>query len=251
MAVSETQRPPANEQLRAVFPVVEIFGPTVQGEGPDAGRPAYFVRFGGCDYRCSWCDSMYAVDPDQVKAEARRLTAEEIVAELCALEEGPRMVVLTGGNPAMFELADLVGALQERGFDCAVETQGSLWRDWLALVNRLVVSPKGPSSGMDTERHRDQFREFMELAPRPSAVLKVVVFDEADFGWAERLADAYPDLPFFVSAGTDVDAGDATLLKLTDRFRWLCEATARSRSLSRARVLPQLHVLAWGTARGV
>src|SRR5438105_206992 len=56
------------------FPVIEVFGPTVQGEGPDAGRPAYFVRFGGCDYRCSWCDSMYAVEPADVRSHAEHLS---------------------------------------------------------------------------------------------------------------------------------------------------------------------------------
>ena len=47
--------------------VVETFGPTIQGEGPYAGRVCHFVRFGGCDYRCTWCDSMHAVDPGLVR----------------------------------------------------------------------------------------------------------------------------------------------------------------------------------------
>ena len=53
------------------FPVIEIFGPTIQGEGAEAGLPTHFVRLGGCDYRCSWCDTMYAVDPATVRANAR------------------------------------------------------------------------------------------------------------------------------------------------------------------------------------
>jgi 7-carboxy-7-deazaguanine synthase len=48
------------------YPVVEVFGPTIQGEGALAGLPTLFVRFGGCDYRCSWCDSLLAVLPEQV-----------------------------------------------------------------------------------------------------------------------------------------------------------------------------------------
>jgi 7-carboxy-7-deazaguanine synthase len=254
MAVSATGRPAAARTgARRAFPVVEIFGPTIQGEGPDAGRPAYFVRFGGCDYRCTWCDSMYAVDPRLVRAEARRLTCGDIAAELATLDSGPEMAVLTGGNPALFELGDLVATLRARGMDVSVETQGSVWRDWLATVDRLVVSPKGPSSGMDTAGHRARFDAFMDAAAaNPSLVLKVVVFDEPDLAWAEQVAAAYPGVPFYVSAGSDVGLPPAeTLERLVGRFRWLCESVARSHALSRARVLPQLHVVAWGPARGV
>src|SRR4051812_39689210 len=80
----------------AAVPVVEIFGPTVQGEGPDIGRPAYFVRFGGCDFRCSWCDSMHAVDPAQVRAGALQLQPAEILARIRDLQDGPDLVVLSG-----------------------------------------------------------------------------------------------------------------------------------------------------------
>jgi hypothetical protein len=58
--------------------VVEIFGPTIQGEGPLAGSKTMFIRFGGCDYRCQKCDSLHAVIPGAVKAGARYLTAEEL-----------------------------------------------------------------------------------------------------------------------------------------------------------------------------
>jgi len=59
-------------RLRTI-PVLEIFGPVIQGEGPLAGQVSHFVRLGLCDYRCSWCDSMFAVDPAQVKEHAERL----------------------------------------------------------------------------------------------------------------------------------------------------------------------------------
>src|SRR4051794_6252753 len=64
------------------YPVIEIFGPTIQGEGALAGAPTMFVRFGGCDYRCSWCDSMYAVDPAQVRENAVKMEPQEIIGEL-------------------------------------------------------------------------------------------------------------------------------------------------------------------------
>jgi 7-carboxy-7-deazaguanine synthase len=237
----------------SLLPVVEIFGPTVQGEGPDAGTPAYFVRFGGCDFRCSWCDSMYAVDPVIVKAEARRLSPAEIVAELKALPAGPQLIVLTGGNPVMFDLARLVGALHEHDYGVAVETQGSVWRDWLASVDRLVISPKPPSSGMASDEHRAMLAQFMERSVKNSQrALKIVIFDEQDLEWTRDVARDYAGVPLYLSAGTDVGLSeDETLEALRARFRWLCEAVSSLGEFASARVLPQLHVVAWGTKRGV
>ncbi len=235
----------------ASVPVIELFGPTIQGEGPDGGRPAHFVRFGGCDYRCSWCDTLYAVEPAQVRAQARQLTAEQIAGELAALPAGPTLVVLSGGNPALLELGALVARLHADGWEVAVETQGSVWRDWLADVDRLVVSPKPPSSGMCDAERTAAVEAFLARV-NGSGALKLVVFDAADLAFAERLAQAHPRLPLFLSAGTDQGLDDdETRRRLLDRLRWLFEAVAARPALAQARVAPQLHVLAWGTARGV
>jgi 7-carboxy-7-deazaguanine synthase len=238
----------------ATYPVVEVFGPTVQGEGPDAGQPAYFVRFGGCDWRCKWCDSMHAVEPSLVRANAERLTTDAILERLGALRDGPQLVVLSGGNPALLHLGELVDQLQARGRLVAVETQGSVWKDWLEQVDRLVISPKPPSSGMATAENGAQFARFAEHldAERAHAVLKVVVFDEGDLVWAQDLHSAYPQLPLYLSAGTEVGIDEERAVRgLRDRYRWLCEAVSVRPQLSDTRVLPQLHVVAWGTARGV
>lgn len=237
----------------ATFPVVELFGPTIQGEGPDAGRPAYFVRFGGCDYRCSWCDSMHAVEPDLVRA-VERLSTADVIARLRDRPSGPDLVVLSGGNPALFELGQLVEKLQHQGMQVAVETQGSVWRDWLGQVNRLVVSPKGPSSGMLNSKHADQFRAFMDRACSVgvSLALKIVIFDSEDLEWTREIATCYSELPLYLSAGTDVGLSEEqTIDHLRERYRWLCEAVSTSMDLGYTRVLPQLHVIAWGTAKGV
>ena len=247
---SESRRSPAG---RATFPVVELFGPTVQGEGPDAGRPAYFVRFGGCDYRCSWCDSMHAVEPDLVR-RAERMDTRDVIEGLAALARGPQLVILSGGNPALLQLGELVDELHAIGMRVAVETQGSLWRDWLGQVDRVVVSPKPPSSGMVSPEHAAQTAAFMKklAVSEVNAALKVVVFDDNDLAWAQDLADTYRYLPLFLSAGTDVGMSDAdTVAIVRRRFAWLAEAVAARPALADARVLPQLHVIAWGTAKGV
>ena len=93
----------------AKIPVLEVFGPTIQGEGRVIGRKTMFVRTAGCDYRCSWCDSAFTWD-GSAKEDIRLLTAEEIYEEL--LEVGGNHfnhVTISGGNPALIKgIQDLV-----------------------------------------------------------------------------------------------------------------------------------------------
>lgn len=245
-----TETPP---QLKS-FPVIEIFGPTIQGEGAEAGLPCHFVRLGGCDYRCSWCDTMYAVDPGEVRRNSEPLSSGQIVERVEALGGAPQWVVLSGGNPALHELGELVDGLRAGGRKVAVETQGSVWREWLGAVDRLTISPKPPSSGMASEAHCRQFERFMTQASAGGAdrlALKIVCFDEIDLRWAKEIAAAWPEPPLFLSAGTPVPSPPDLREAVAARFRWLCERVAADPDLSRARVLPQLHVIAWGDAREV
>jgi 7-carboxy-7-deazaguanine synthase len=246
-----TNLAPARTKL---IPVVEIFGPTIQGEGAEAGLPTHFVRVGGCDFRCSWCDTMYAVDPQVVRETAERLSSQEIVARVEGLAGRPGWVTISGGNPALHKLGEVVSGLHGVGFRVSVETQGSRWASWLGDVDRLTISPKPPSSGMATPRNAELFEAFMERAvatTRGEAVLKIVVFDAGDLAWACDVAAQWPDLPLYLSAGTPVPAGPAVRDAVGERYSWLCEAVARDPGLAHARVLPQLHVIAWKGATGV
>jgi 7-carboxy-7-deazaguanine synthase len=198
---------------------------------------------------------MYAVDPSQVRAAAVHLTSAEIVGRLEQLEHGPDLVVLSGGNPALLDLGPLVELLHDTSFEVAVETQGSRWQSWLAAVDCLVVSPKGPSSGMDGATHRRALTRFLDLAQEEEArsvVLKAVVFDESDLDYARWLALTWPEISLHLSTGTDVGLEeDETINHLRDRLRWLSEAVAIDEVLRHTRVGAQQHVLAWGTRRGV
>jgi 7-carboxy-7-deazaguanine synthase len=239
----------------SALPVVEVFGPTIQGEGELAGVPTAFVRFGGCDYRCSWCDSLFAVLPEDVR-NAPRMTPAEVAAALAALDGCPEWVTLSGGNPALLELGELVALLHADGRKVTVETQGSVWRDWLADVDLLTVSPKPPSSGMATAANEEESERFMQraVAAGGRVVLKVVVFDEADYLWAAALRARHAGLPFHLSCGTDPPGPGTShpeaLDGVSERYRWLCERAARDPAMDGARILPQLHVLAWGHQRG-
>jgi 7-carboxy-7-deazaguanine synthase len=236
------------------FPVIEIFGPTIQGEGAEAGVPTHFVRFGGCDYRCTWCDTMYAVDPAIVRDTARALSSERIATEIEALPGRPNWITLSGGNPALHDLHAVVQTLQSEAYRVAVETQGSVWKNWLSDVDRLTISPKPPSSGMVTSKNDAQLDRFMERVIASNvdhSIFKVVCFDQTDLNWAKKTVERWPGLPLYLSAGTPVPSPGPVRDAVGDRYRWLCEAVAADPDLSEARVLPQLHVIAWEEATGV
>jgi 7-carboxy-7-deazaguanine synthase len=238
--------------LGRTFPVMEVFGPTIQGEGVLAGLPTYFVRLGGCDYRCSWCDSLHAVIPAEVRENAERLTHHQIIGRIKRLPPGPEWVTLSGGNPALLKLKPLVANLQGQGYRVSVETQGSRWRPWLADVNCLTISPKPPSSGMSDKVAADldafMWQASLARPRRTTDALKIVVFDDTDLDFAADVFARFPTWPRFVSCGTVVDE---PLTDLTDRYRWLCERVSCDERFRQARTYPQLHVIAWGHVKGV
>ncbi|MBU6507437.1 MAG: 7-carboxy-7-deazaguanine synthase QueE [Alphaproteobacteria bacterium] len=237
--------------------VSEIFGPTVQGEGPLIGRPTVFVRTGGCDYRCRWCDTLYAVLPEH-RDEWTSLTAEEIAARIGELTAGkPVLVTVSGGNPALQPLAPLIALGRRAGYRFALETQGSVARDWFAALDWLIVSPKPPSSGMVTDW--EAFEACLAAAgDAPRRALKIVIFDEGDYAYARATAARFPSLPVYLQTGNpapelgrdDPLGVEADFDALRRQTRWLIERVASDRWFD-VTVLPQLHVLVWGNRRGV
>lgn len=240
---------------RPVTPVLvsEVFGPTVQGEGALVGVRTLFVRVGGCDYRCAWCDSLYAVLPEH-RGSWTKMTPADILAacEACAPSAACPWVTLSGGNPALFPaLEAVVVTLQAHGYKVAVETQGSAAPLWLARCEMVTLSPKPPSSGMDPDL--EDWALALRVTHRTPRAVKLVVFDDADLDWAARfVADNVPaTTPLYLSAGTPQGLDDeATRAAILDRTRWLVGASGQRPALVRATVLPQLHVLLWGTQRG-
>ncbi len=235
--------------------ISEIFGPTIQGEGALIGMPTVFVRTGGCDFRCSWCDTRYAVDP-AFRADWQAMEAEAILAEVNRLSGGePILITLSGGNPALQPLKDLLTLGHAQGHRCAMETQGSTAQPWFAQLDYLTLSPKPPSSEMPFRRER--FDACLAAAGADTQIsLKLVIADEADYQWAKALADDYPDLPLFLQPCNPTPATPEQPERETDtqalnaRLRWLVERIAKDRWY-RPRVLPQLHVLIWNNERGV
>ena len=144
---------------------------TIQGEGFNTGRAAYFIRLGGCDVGCVWCDVKESWDAD---AHPRQTVAALVAA---AAAHPGRHVVITGGEPLMHDCGPLTRALQAAGFQTWIETSGAhpLSGNW----DWVCVSPK-------------KFK-----APRPDVLvhadeLKIIVFNDSDFAWAEAHAALVP-----------------------------------------------------------
>src|SRR6188474_2085955 len=165
----------ANETIRfARLPVMEHFY-TLQGEGFHQGRAAYFIRLGGCDVGCVWCD---VKDSWDIGAHPKK-TIEEIVSPVTAnaakLQHSNRgaLVVITGGEPLMHDLTTLTGTLKAAGFETNIETSGAYplsgtW-DWICLSPKKFKAP------------------LPEVVPFANE-LKVVIFNQSDFLWAEQYA---------------------------------------------------------------
>lgn len=231
--------------------IAEIFGPTIQGEGALIGLPTVFVRAGGCDYRCSWCDSMHAVD-SAFRDSWAAMTPAQVWARVRELSGGrPLTVSISGGNPAIQDFAPLIALGRAEGYDFALETQGSVARDWFADLAMLVLSPKPPSSGQTPDW--TVFDACVAAGQGAgSVVMKIVVFDDADYAWARAVADRHPDLPLILQPGNpDVDPTTPVAAQdVADRLLWLVEKVTAD-GWFRPRLLPQLHVMLWGNKRGV
>ena len=165
----------ATEITSTTLPVMEHFY-TLQGEGFHQGRAAYFIRLGGCDVGCFWCDVKDSWDaskhPQYSVATIVDMATTAIAAEQKNTEVKP-IIVITGGEPLMHDLSTLTQAFQQLGFETNIETSGSSpmsgsW-DWVCLSPKKFKAP---------------LPEVLPLANE----LKVVIYNKTDFEWAEQFA---------------------------------------------------------------
>lgn len=236
---------------------MEIFGPTIQGEGMVIGQKTMFVRTAGCDYSCSWCDSAFTWDGSG-KDLIRQMDAEEIWQELKSIGgDGFSFVTISGGNPALLKNLDyLIDLLKANNIKVALETQGSKWQDWFLKINELTLSPKPPSSKMVTDFDALDMiiNNLKETEPAQNTSLKVVVFDDQDYDYAKKVHCRYPDIPFFLQVGNDDNQttnNQQLISQLLQKFEWLINKSMLDTELRNVKVLPQLHTYIWGNKRGV
>ena len=147
-----------------LLPLVEDFF-TIQGEGYNMGSAAYFIRLGGCDVGCSWCDSKIAWNPDIYPL----VPTDKIIEKV--LDSGARSVVVTGGEPLTWNLDYLCQGLKRNNICTFIETSGAyalsgFW-DWICLSPKKNQPPVGDICSKADE-------------------LKVIIEDKNDFFWAEK-----------------------------------------------------------------
>ncbi len=147
-----------------LLPLVESFY-TIQGEGFHSGKPAYFIRLGGCDVGCRWCDSKESWNPDRFPP----VPIEDIVRDAAATPA--KAIVITGGEPMNYPLDPLCMLLKQSGMEIYVETSGSSHLS--GIFDWVCLSPK---------RNKPPKEEFFMIADE----LKVIIEDTKDFEWAEE-----------------------------------------------------------------
>lgn len=149
------------DPLDQVFPIVEMFH-SIQGEGHFVGAPSIFIRFGGCNLSCSWCDTEFDKWTD--------MNLREIISEMESWE--CKRVILTGGEPALQDIATLGSVLRPLGYELAIETNGTIELPADAL-DWICVSPK------------DQIY--------PNVKLRQLVGDELKVVWVGQDLSMYDD----------------------------------------------------------
>lgn len=148
------------------YPVMEVF-PTLQGEGRYTGSPAYFIRLAGCDVGCSWCDVKESWEAENHP----QIGVDELV--LGAKQSGLSMVVVTGGEPCMYNLEPITSALKKEGFKIHLETSGVY--PILGEFDWITLSPK-------------KFKPCLPESFLKADELKVVIVNKHDLKWAKDQA---------------------------------------------------------------
>jgi 7-carboxy-7-deazaguanine synthase len=148
----------------ANLPVVEEFF-SLQGEGFHTGKAAYFIRLGGCDIGCSWCDSRFSWNPDLHSMVDTKAIVDRVI------DSGADSVVVTGGEPLMWTLDLLCNGLKNKNISTFIETSGAYplsgtW-DWICLSPKKNMPPTSKICKVADE-------------------LKVIIQDNSDFEWAEK-----------------------------------------------------------------
>jgi organic radical activating enzyme len=245
---------PDSERAGAVEPelvVNEIFGPTVQGEGRSLGRRCAFLRLGGCNLSCVWCDTPYTWDWTGVsdagvrhdpRQELHRRAVREVADELLAF--GVDLIVISGGEPLgqQDRLVPLVELLTAAGLEIEVETNGThaAHPALVAAGVRFNVSPKLAHSG-DARSRRIVPAALRSLAATEGASFKFVCREIGDLDEVAGLVDE-----FGLGSVWIMPLG-RTGAEVSERLAHLADAVISRRW----NLTTRLHTLLWGETRGV
>lgn len=148
------------------LPVMEHFY-TLQGEGANTGRAAYFIRLAGCDVGCTWCDvkESWPVETSQL------INLDQLIETICSYPV--KLIVITGGEPTLYDLTTFTSILKNKGFEIALETSGT--NVISGHFDFICLSPK-------------KFKPALEVNFSLANELKVIVYNQHDFDWALDLS---------------------------------------------------------------
>lgn len=229
------------------LPIVEVFGPTIQGEGPYAGRLADFIRLGGCNLACTWCDTPYSWDGSRFDLR-QEILAKSPAEVLTGLSAETSVTVITGGEPLLHSgspaFIELLQKLSSLGKAIHMETNGTILPPLSVreLVSVFVVSPKLSNAGTAHRRDPAPASGWAEVARHREVHVKVVCRDAAEVAEAVRLASSLGIARDHIWVMPE--ARDERALAL--RWPIIVDAAIAHRINATTR----LHLLAWGNERG-
>lgn len=233
--------------MASKLPLVETFGPTLQGEGPAAGRLSTFVRFGGCNLSCSWCDSAYTWDAEKfdLREEINMVTPGDL---LDMVPEAPTYII-TGGEPLLNQRNPawpvFLQGLKDRGGVLHVETNGTIVPNSVTLefIDVFIVSPKLAHAGSHKRTQSpDLDPGWREIHKTHEAHMKVVVETAGDVAVTKAMAMLHNWPMTNVWVMPEGVTGEV----LNNRFPMVAEEATRHR----INACHRLHVLAWTDVRG-
>lgn len=222
--------------------VAEIFGPTIQGEGVVAGLQVMFIRLQGCDGNCIWCDTK---ESWPVGKDSSVMTYIQIVEELVLKSLNTKHVVITGGNPALQDLQNLIELLHLNQYTVHLETQGTLFPYWMKNVDLVTISPKPPSSGQvyDVDNlSRNLYRGW---------ILKTPIANEEDYQWWKDNILPLDSIQYLSVVNANPHVG-FSIEQVLNTYKWLVDRVLEDDIIGvDVYVIPQLHTLIWGNKKGV
>lgn len=233
------------EDMKLSVNVNEIFGPTVQGEGPSAGKRCGFLRVSGCNLTCSWCDTPYTWDwtgqngqAFNKENETHSMSVYDILYELTGM--GVDLVVVSGGEPMMQQeaLNPVIKRLRASGFEVEVETNGTIQPK--IDPTRFNVSPKLAHSGV---RDKIRFKPDVLKSYVGQSIFKFVCQNLTDLDEVAKIATevGIPNKDIWIMPeGRDAKTLMSHAEVITD------EAIIRGWNIT-----GRLHVMTWGSRRAV
>lgn len=235
-----------SQHVDTPLPVSEVFGPTIQGEGPHAGRACHFIRLGGCNLSCTWCDTPYSTGTHGIPLSTiPKRTPRSIAAAL----PSDALIIITGGEPLMHAkrpaFLALLHLLKAKGCELHIETNGTLSPgEGGLLIDHFTISPKIGVT-MANPKHEKHTTPINWEEYADKAILKTV--------WCDDDADKFCQHSIQLGQQIGIPQRNiwvmpegATAPELQQRWSTIAQAAADHNINATHR----LHALAWGDEKG-